>query len=55
MNLVYYNFRSWTWQFVLSMFGGTLLYIFDSEDPILIGRAYGHVSRHQLHEELLWR
>ncbi|XP_077247918.1 lycopene beta/epsilon cyclase protein isoform X2 [Tasmannia lanceolata] len=32
----------------------TIVYL-DSDDPILIGRAYGRVSRHLLHEELLER
>nr|DAD44372.1 TPA_asm: hypothetical protein HUJ06_002602 [Nelumbo nucifera] len=32
----------------------TIVYL-DSDDPILIGRAYGRVSRHLLHEELLKR
>ncbi|XP_050270180.1 lycopene epsilon cyclase, chloroplastic isoform X1 [Quercus robur] len=32
----------------------TILYL-DDNDPILIGRAYGRVSRHLLHEELLRR
>lgn len=32
----------------------TIVYL-DSNDPILIGRAYGRVSRHLLHEELLRR
>lgn len=27
----------------------------DDNDPISIGRAYGRVSRHLLHEELLKR
>lgn len=27
----------------------------DDNDPIFIGRAYGRVSRHLLHEELLKR
>ncbi|KAJ8750989.1 hypothetical protein K2173_016170 [Erythroxylum novogranatense] len=32
----------------------TIVYL-DDNDPILIGRAYGRVSRHLLHEELLRR
>ncbi|XP_024017139.1 lycopene epsilon cyclase, chloroplastic [Morus notabilis] len=32
----------------------TIVYL-DNDDPILIGRAYGRVSRHMLHEELLRR
>lgn len=32
----------------------TIVYL-DNDDPILIGRAYGRVSRHLLHEELLKR
>ncbi|XP_059633148.1 lycopene epsilon cyclase, chloroplastic isoform X2 [Cornus florida] len=32
----------------------TIVYL-DDDDPILIGRAYGRVSRHMLHEELLKR
>ncbi|WOK98100.1 lycopene epsilon cyclase, chloroplastic isoform X1 [Canna indica] len=32
----------------------TIVYL-DSNDPIFIGRAYGRVSRHLLHEELLRR
>lgn len=32
----------------------TIVYL-DNNDPILIGRAYGRVSRHLLHEELLRR
>ncbi|KAH0707956.1 hypothetical protein KY289_013032 [Solanum tuberosum] len=32
----------------------TIVYL-DDDDPILIGRAYGRVSRHLLHEELLKR
>lgn len=32
----------------------TIVYL-DDGDPILIGRAYGRVSRHLLHEELLRR
>lgn len=32
----------------------TIVYL-DDDDPILIGRAYGRVSRHLLHEELLRR
>ncbi|KAI4380770.1 hypothetical protein MLD38_006921 [Melastoma candidum] len=32
----------------------TIVYL-DDDDPILIGRAYGRVSRHLLHEELLER
>ncbi|XP_058084929.1 lycopene epsilon cyclase, chloroplastic [Magnolia sinica] len=32
----------------------TIVYL-DSDDPIVIGRAYGRVSRHLLHEELLKR
>lgn len=32
----------------------TVVYI-DEDEPILIGRAYGRVSRHLLHEELLRR
>ncbi|XP_057498194.1 lycopene epsilon cyclase, chloroplastic-like [Actinidia eriantha] len=32
----------------------TIVYL-DDNDPILIGRAYGRVSRHLLHEELLKR
>ncbi|KAF5207577.1 Lycopene epsilon-cyclase [Thalictrum thalictroides] len=32
----------------------TIVYL-DTNDPILIGRAYGRVSRHLLHEELLKR
>ncbi|KAF7837934.1 lycopene epsilon cyclase, chloroplastic [Senna tora] len=32
----------------------TIVYL-DDKDPILIGRAYGRVSRHLLHEELLRR
>lgn len=32
----------------------TIVYL-DDGDPILIGRAYGRVSRHMLHEELLRR
>ncbi|KAK4265605.1 hypothetical protein QN277_026634 [Acacia crassicarpa] len=32
----------------------TIVYL-DDKDPILIGRAYGRVSRHLLHEELLKR
>lgn len=32
----------------------TIVYLNDS-DPIMIGRAYGRVSRHLLHEELLKR
>ncbi|KAF6152311.1 hypothetical protein GIB67_005965 [Kingdonia uniflora] len=32
----------------------TIVYL-DSDDPITIGRAYGRVSRHLLHEELLRR
>lgn len=32
----------------------TIVYL-DDTDPILIGRAYGRVSRHLLHEELLKR
>lgn len=31
----------------------TIVYLDDNNDPILIGRAYGRVSRHLLHEELL--
>lgn len=30
----------------------TVIYL-DDKDPVLIGRAYGRVSRHLLHEELL--
>ncbi|XP_050217440.1 lycopene epsilon cyclase, chloroplastic [Mercurialis annua] len=32
----------------------TIVYL-DDDDPVLIGRAYGRVSRHLLHEELLRR
>ncbi|KAL5999165.1 Lycopene epsilon cyclase, chloroplastic [Asimina triloba] len=32
----------------------TIVYL-DSDDPVVIGRAYGRVSRHLLHEELLRR
>jgi hypothetical protein len=32
----------------------TVVYI-DNKDPILVGRSYGRVSRHLLHEELLKR
>ncbi|XP_054807591.1 lycopene epsilon cyclase, chloroplastic isoform X2 [Prosopis cineraria] len=32
----------------------TIVYL-DDKDPVLIGRAYGRVSRHLLHEELLKR
>ncbi|EHA8589633.1 putative Lycopene epsilon cyclase, chloroplastic [Cocos nucifera] len=32
----------------------TIVYL-DNDDPILVGRAYGRVSRHLLHEELLRR
>ncbi|KAK9102519.1 hypothetical protein Sjap_019773 [Stephania japonica] len=32
----------------------TIVYL-DSDEPIMIGRAYGRVSRHLLHEELLRR
>lgn len=32
----------------------TVVYL-DNDDPIMIGRAYGRVSRHLLHEELLSR
>lgn len=32
----------------------TIVYLDDS-DPIMIGRSYGRVSRHLLHEELLKR
>ncbi|KAL5728706.1 lycopene epsilon-cyclase [Ranunculus cassubicifolius] len=32
----------------------TIVYL-DNENPVLIGRAYGRVSRHLLHEELLKR
>lgn len=32
----------------------TIVYL-DNNDPIVIGRAYGRVSRHLLHEELLRR
>ncbi|KAI4335268.1 hypothetical protein L6164_013931 [Bauhinia variegata] len=32
----------------------TIVYL-DDKDPILVGRAYGRVSRHLLHEELLRR
>lgn len=32
----------------------TIVYL-DDKDPVLIGRAYGRVSRHLLHEELLRR
>ena len=33
----------------------TIVYLDDDDDPIMIGRAYGRVSRHLLHEELLRR
>ncbi|KAJ9167979.1 hypothetical protein P3X46_019564 [Hevea brasiliensis] len=33
----------------------TVVYLDDDDDPVLIGRAYGRVSRHLLHEELLRR
>ncbi|KAA8523275.1 hypothetical protein F0562_009698 [Nyssa sinensis] len=36
------------------VWGDTIVYL-DNGDPILIGRAYGRVSRHLLHEELLNR
>lgn len=32
----------------------TIVYL-DNDDPIMIGRAYGRVSRQRLHEELLKR
>lgn len=32
----------------------TIVYL-DNDDPILIGRAYGRVSRNLLHEELVKR
>lgn len=32
----------------------TIVYL-DDKDPISVGRAYGRVSRHLLHEELLKR
>lgn len=32
----------------------TIVYL-DNDDPVMIGRAYGRVSRHRLHEELLKR
>jgi len=32
----------------------TVVYL-DNKDPVFIGRSYGRVSRHLLHEELLSR
>lgn len=33
----------------------TVVYLDDKSDPIMIGRAYGRVSRYSLHEELVKR